>query len=366
MALYERFYYNGTIRKLTIAFGSLFSNIYVSRRTSSGTEIEREIVPITYSRKDKFVQRLIGDPDSENKAAIKLPHLAFEINNYQYDAERKLSSKRKLAGTSDTDQTKFKYFYTPVPYNLDFSLYLVTKTQEEGLQIVEQILPFFTPDYVLTVKLTDIDDYKQDIPISLTSVSQEDSYEGEFDKRRSVIWTLTFRMRAYVLGPQRNTGKILHTTVRSYVGDQNISQASAPVVTNGSLPTSNTFQIIEGIEGSIFDLTSETNEGKTLVLDVTRGQDFSFIVEVANEANAMIPLDGYNAFAKFRKSFSHPAVYSMTTQLGADVGTIVCTIPGGLSQDLELGYYLFDVFIENQSTLVYNRVMEGFINLKRT
>lgn len=365
MALYEKFYYNGTIRKLTVAFGSLFSNIFVSRRTSGGAEIEREIVPITYSNKEKFVQRLMGDPDSENKSAIKLPHLAFEITNYSYDPERKLSSKRKVAGTPSDEQSKFKFFYTPVPYNLEFSLYLVTKTQEEGLQIVEQILPFFTPDYVLTVKLSDIDEYKQDVPISLTSVSNEDSYEGDFDKRRTIIWTLQFRMKAYLLGPQRNSGKILHTVVKSYVGDQVISQPSAPVVVDGALPTTNTFQIIEGIEGSVFDLTTQTNEGKSLVLDVPRGTDFSFVVEVANEVNVLIPLDGYNTFAKFRKSFSHPAVYSMTTQLGADIGTIICTIPASTTANLELGYYLFDVHIENQTTMAYNRVMEGFINLKR-
>lgn len=365
MALYEKFYYNGTIRKLTIAFGSMFSNIFVSRKTSSGVDIEREIVPITYSRKDKFIQRIMQDPNLENNTAIKLPHLAFEINNYSYDPERKFSSKRKVAGSDSVEQSKFKYFYTPVPYNIDFSLYLITKTQEEGLQVIEQILPFFTPDYVLTVKLSEIEEYKQDVPISLLSVSNEDSYEGQFDKNRTIIWTLQFRMKAYILGPMRGANMILNTNVRTYVGDGVINEISEPVVTTGSLPTSSTFQIIEGIEGSVFDLTTKTNEGKSLVLDVPRGTDFSFIVEVSNEANVLIPLDGYNAFAKFRKSFSHPAVYSMTTQMGADIGTIICTIPASTTANLDIGYYLFDVHIENQTTLAYNRVMEGFINLKR-
>lgn len=350
---------------MTIAFGSLFSNIFVSRKTSSGTEIEREIVPITYSQKEKFVQRLMQDPTLENKPAVKLPHLAFEITNYSYDPERKLSSKRKVSGTPPDQQDTYKFFYTPVPYNVDFSLYLMTKTQEEGLQIVEQILPFFTPDYTITIKLSDIDEYKQDIPISLISVSNEDNYDGEFEKRRTIIWTLQFRMKGYVLGPERNSGKILNTRIKTYVGDEVISQPSTPVVTQGTLPTTNTFEIIEGVEGSIFDLTTKTNQGKSLVLDVPRGTDFSFVVEVANEANVMVPLEGYNAYAKFRKSFSHPAVYSMTTQMGADIGTIVCTIPAQTTANLELGYYLFDVNIENQNTLAINRVMEGFINLKR-
>ena len=359
MALYDKFFYNGIMRKLTIAFGSLFTNIYVTRKNESGF-LEQEIVPITFSPKEKFVQRIMSDPDLERKTAIKLPHLAFEIANYQYDPERKLSSKRKLYDVDKHNLEKYKYVYTPVPYNIFFDLSLVSKTQEEGLQIIEQILPFFTPDYVLTLKLLDMENYKQDIPISLLKVSCDDKYEGDIGEKRTIVWTLSFVMKAYLIGPERGAAKILHTKVFVYAGDMK-KYIPAVSINDVSAATTTQFGVIQGIDGSIFDLTTSQHTGK---IDVPRGQTYSFTVEVMNEARALADLTGFNTFGRFRKNFSHPGVYPIATVLGQNIGTIDCTVDGVLTAGLDNGLYVGELSIENPQTLVVNRVVEFILNIK--
>jgi hypothetical protein len=362
MALYERFYYNGSIRKMTVAFGTLFSGIFVSRRNSAGVELEREIVPITYSSKEKFFQRLEQDPDLMNKPAIKLPHLAFEITGYAYDSERKFSSKKKVFGVAPENAEQYNYYYTPIPYNITYELNLITKTQEEGLQIIEQILPMFTPDYVLTLKMTDINEYKQDIPISLTSVNCSDSYSGNIGDRRTINWTLTFMLRGYIIGPERNSKRVLSSNVTAVVGGvQTPIQPIQP--SNPSLSGNANFGVVEGIDGSIFDLTTSANDGKTLMLDVPRAQDFEFIIEVANESGALVNLDGYNLYGRFRKNFSHPGVYPIEVSKGQDIGTIRCMIRATTTNTLENGLYIGEVSIENPQTTQVYRALECILKI---
>ena len=212
-------YYNEGIRKLTIAFGQLFNNIIIENTSSTGAVTKRMRVPLAYAPKEKFLVRLEQQANlqDDREFAITLPRLGFEITGLQYDATRKLTKMQKTVRVkSNEDGKKLNFNYTPVPYNISFSLYSFTATAENGLQIVEQILPFFQPDYTVSIKVIPEMNLVRDVPIILNSVNYEDSYNGEFTQRRAVIYTLNFTAKTYIYGPMSNQGII--KTVQSDLG----------------------------------------------------------------------------------------------------------------------------------------------------
>lgn len=186
--------YHEIFRRTVVAFGTLFNNIEL-RRTN---EVMK--VPLAYGPKQKFLARLDQTPDPTNKRVqITLPRISFEINGIQYDPTRKVSPTQKIKVAKDVDENK--NVFMPVPYNLSFELAIISKNQEDGMQILEQILPFFQPHYNLAVKLIpDIDDTR-DVPVVLTNIDYEDSYEGDFASRRAIIYTLQFTVKTYLYGP---------------------------------------------------------------------------------------------------------------------------------------------------------------------
>ena len=186
--------YHDIFRKTVIAFGTLFNNIELRR----STEVMK--VPLAYGPKQKFLARLDQIPDPTNKRVqITLPRISFEINGIQYDPSRKVSPTQKIKFPKDVDENK--NVYMPVPYNLSFELAIISKNQEDGMQILEQILPFFQPHYNLSVKLIPEIDDTRDVPVVLTNVDYEDSYEGDFASRRAIIYTLQFTVKTYLYGP---------------------------------------------------------------------------------------------------------------------------------------------------------------------
>jgi hypothetical protein len=230
-------YYHGTIRKAIVAFGRLFSDIYIDRKQGdsvSGTTIQRLQVPLSYAPKEKWLVRLDQQPDLENNVTmISLPRMSFEINSYTYDSSRKLNRMQQiktdvLSGTKPT-------LYTPVPYNLDISLYILTKTQEDGLQIIEQILPTFTPEYTLAVNVLPEMGITMDIPIILESVSVVDEYDGNFQDRRFVTHTLNFQMKLNLFGPI--TGTPVITEVNTNIGQTESTGTGRVYVTQGDVTT---------------------------------------------------------------------------------------------------------------------------------
>lgn len=359
MALYNKFFYNEVIRKYVIVFGHLFSDIQVIRKNKNGEEIRREHVPLTYAPKEKFIARLEQDYAEERKVAIKLPHMAFEIVGYAYSPGRKLSSYRKMIQRSDTEEVKFQY--NPVPYDIDFDLHIFTKTQEEGLQIIEQITPFFTPSYTLTANLLkDMPDCRFDLPVSLQSVVSQDTYEGNFEERRSIEWTLSFRMNAWLFGPTRTSGIILNTVMNAVVSDVPIEEQ--PVIKQNNLPSSSTFNTIEGIDGTIFD----TNEGVNIPFDkdgdgnsdleninnegeqfytITKNTDFAFLVEVRDDSDKLFDLAGGTTRAKFRKNLSDPNPVDILATI-TDIGIIRVDVPAASTASIDEGIYVFDVFYD--------------------
>jgi hypothetical protein len=203
-------FYHGTIRKLVTAFGTLFNNIYIER--NDGTSIKKIKVPIIYSPKEKFIHRLNLDLDATMVQTV-LPRIGFNILAMTYDPERKKNSinKRYKQEIGTNDDVSFQYRYEDVPYNIEFELYIYTRNMDDGLQIIEQILPFFTPEFTITIKPKILDTSAElvDVPIVLTSITPSEVYDGNFsDESRVLIWDLQFIAKASIYGPVKQTGLI--------------------------------------------------------------------------------------------------------------------------------------------------------------
>jgi len=225
--MFGTFFYNEGIRKLTIAFGQLFNNIVIQNTSSTGAVTRRITVPLAYAPKEKFLVRLDQKPDLDDRRfAITLPRLGFELSGLSYDASRKLTrmNKYKQVKTDDTDKKILNFNYVPVPYNVDYKLYCFTATAEEGLQIIEQILPYFQPDYTVTINVVPRLSIKRDVPIILTGVNYEDSYSGDFTTRRAVIYTLSFTAKTYLFGPMSNQGVIKATQADIYTDTDTVNK----------------------------------------------------------------------------------------------------------------------------------------------
>lgn len=200
-------FYNEGIRRLTIGFGQLFNNVIVQNKSSTGAVTKRYRVPLAYAPKEKFLVRLDEQANLDNREfAITLPRMGFEMTGLSYDSTRKLNKMQKFKQVKTGEDGKvMDYNYTPVPYNVNYTLNIFTATAENGLIIVEQILPFFQPDYTVTVNMVPDLNIKRDVPIVLNSVNYEDSYDGTFTNRRAVIYTLQFTAKTYLFGPMANS-----------------------------------------------------------------------------------------------------------------------------------------------------------------
>ena len=191
------------MRRMTIGFGQIFNNIQIKRKDSNGNITQSIRVPLAYAPKEKFLARLDAQPNlDEREFAITLPRMSFEITGIQYDSSRKLTRVQKFKHVkAGTEGKVINYNFVPVPYNISYNLYSFTASAEAGLQIIEQILPFFQPDYTVTVNAIPELNIKRDIPIVLNSVNYEDTYSGDFSQRRAVIYTLGFTAKTYLFGP---------------------------------------------------------------------------------------------------------------------------------------------------------------------
>ena len=208
--MFGRYFYNESMRRMTIAFGQLFNKIQIKNKDSAGNTVQSIAVPLAYAPKEKFLTRLDQQPDlNKREFAVTLPRMSFEISGISYDSSRKLTRIQKYKTVkTGKDGKVMNYNYTPVPYNISYTLNIFTATAESGLQIVEQILPFFQPDYTVTVVAVPELDIKRDVPIVLNDVNYEDSYSGDFTTRRAVVYTLNFTAKTYLFGPA-STQKVI-------------------------------------------------------------------------------------------------------------------------------------------------------------
>lgn len=235
-------FYHGITRKVIVAFGNLFSDIKIARKEDdsvTGTTTQLINVPIAYAPKEKWIVRLEQDPTLNQHVYTILPRMSFEITGMNYDTSRKLNKMNQLTCYDPENGMKRSYF--PVPYNIDISLYVLTKTQEDGLQIIEQILPYFSPEFNLRVKaLPELNTFL-DVPVILNGLTLQDDYEGDFQTRRFVTWTLNFTVKTSLFGPVANSSYI-ETVNTSIEGD-----APADYTANGESTTGNITEVwIEG------------------------------------------------------------------------------------------------------------------------
>ena len=196
------YYYHQIIRKTIIAFGTVFNEIHIQHQNSNDSVISDMRVPLAYGPVQKFLARIEQQPELNKPIAMTLPRMSFEMTSIQYDSTRKAGVTQTFKAS---DGTNLKKVFMPVPYNIGFELNILTKLNDDALQIVEQILPYFQPSFNLTVDLIDSIGEKRDIPIVLDSVSFQDDYEGDFSTRRSLIYTLQFTAKTYLFGPIANS-----------------------------------------------------------------------------------------------------------------------------------------------------------------
>ena len=201
------------IRKYIAIFGTLFNDIYIERTDKKGNT-QNIKVPIEYSPKDKMMARVNADPNINRKFALQTPAMGFEYTTYRYNPSTKLPNTVRSNYLNSNNSVTSQY--TPVPYNITFNLYVITKNTEDANKIVEQIIPYFTPDWTVTVELIPEMNEIKDIPVILTGVDVSDNYNEDFSERRNIIWTLTFEMKVWFYKPLIKAGLIRFVDVNIY------------------------------------------------------------------------------------------------------------------------------------------------------
>lgn len=239
-------FYHEAIRKYIIMFGNMFNDIYISRKNNAGTRIQTIKVPIAYGPREKWLARLRGDPNLDREVGVQLPRLSFEITNMAYAPNRTLNRMQKNVAISDGNNT-LRQQYVPVPYDLSVSLYGMFAGNEDAVQVVEQILPFFRPEWTNSVKLVPSMGQYYDVPTVLNDMSIEDSYDADFQTRRAIIYTFNFTVKGLLFGPVTKQGVIRRTLV------------------DFTIPSSNT------ATGNLTISSASTNEGPQSRITITPG-----------------------------------------------------------------------------------------------
>jgi len=212
-------FYHKRVRTAVSVFGSLFNNIHVIRQNKAGGVISQIKVPLAYAQRRQFLSRIEEmeqGQDAERKVAIKLPRMSFEITNMVYDAARQLPKMNAFTSAVNNSVVNRQKLYSATPYIVSFQLNVYAKNQDDALQIVEQILPYFSPQYTVTVKpFADIPTLKEDVPITLGSVVMYDDFEGELQTRRTIVYSLDFDMKILLHGPVNSDGEKIIRDVRT-------------------------------------------------------------------------------------------------------------------------------------------------------
>ena len=228
-------FYHETIKRAVSVFGTLFNNINIKR--ADGILIK---VPLAYGPRAKWIARLQQQADLDTtRVAISLPRMGFELSSIEYDSSRKLAKKRQFKKAEAANPTKMQYQYAPAPYNLGFSLSILVKNTDDGLQIIEQIMPYFTPDYTVTIHTIPDMSEKRDIPIILQSITQTDEYEGDYTTRRVLRYDIEFLMKNYIYGPVRSSEIIRTVKARTYMepgSDDGFTDSAGKVIEQVVMP----------------------------------------------------------------------------------------------------------------------------------
>ena len=265
-------FYHEAIKRAVSVFGTMFNEIDIQRDNADGSTSQNVRVPLSYGPKQKFIARVDQAADlmdnTKSRVAMTLPRIAFDITGLTYDAERKLGKLKQYKLQDSGDNTILRTQFAPVPYNIQFGLYIMAKNTEDALQIVEQILPFFTPDFTVTMTTVPGTSEKRDIPIVLQDTSYSDEYEGDFQSRRIITWTLNFEMKTYLYGSISSSEIIRDVRARTYISDDGQVDTTAgrssevkmvPNPTNTAADTTplNITETINFFDGNDFDYNTD-------------------------------------------------------------------------------------------------------------
>ncbi len=299
------YFYNEILRRTIISFGTLFNSISIKHEDTSDNVVSVVKVPLAYGPTQKFLARLEQSPDLNKPFAITLPRMSFEFTGLTYDPSRKVSTTQTFTVKDPNDGSESKKSYMPVPYNMQFELAVMTKLNDDALQIVEQILPYFQPAYNLSVELVESIKEKRDIPVILENVTMQDDYEGDFTSRRVLLYTFRFTAKTYLFGPASSATKdIIKKASITYLTGRDSSNATrektysvepraiknytgdaATTLTSDINKTVKTFEVVDGTaltKGSYIDIDGEEMYIKSITsnkISVDRGSDNTTIVD---------------------------------------------------------------------------------------
>ena len=257
------YFYNEILRRTIIAFGTLFNGITVKTTNSDDDVVNATKVPLAYGPTQKFLARLLQQPDLNKPTAMTLPRMSFEFTGLTYDPARKVTTTQKFLVKDPVTNKNTSKAYMPVPYNMQFELAIMCKLNDDALQIVEQILPYFQPAYTVTVNLVGSINEKRDIPVILENITMQDDYEGDFTERRGLLYTLRFSAKTYMFGPVKSaTDDIIRSVKVNYVTGVDTANTTRDL-TYSVLP-----RAIQAYEGDITTLVAADMTATQLTMEV--------------------------------------------------------------------------------------------------
>lgn len=348
------YFYHEIIRKTIVSFGTLFNNIYIKHRDEQSNEVSELRVPISYGPIQKFLARIEQKPDLRKRVALTLPRMSFEIVSIQYDSSRKVSTMQTFKSTKTGDPPKPVNMFMPSPYNIGIQLSIITKLNDDMLQIIEQILPYFQPHFNVTIDLISEIGEKRDVPITLENIQMNDNYESDYQTRRNLIYTLNFVAKTYLYGPisegsnsiirqvqvdyytdtdKKNATRQLRYTatpraIKDYNDDQTAFLSEDLNETDLSFNVSDSSQLMinEYIQINDEEMYVKSIDGNRIT--VLRAQDSTPpsshlsgdpINIIDAQDDAMIPFDDDFGFSESRSSFGDGFTYSPTKGVDIDL-----------------------------------------------
>jgi len=326
-------FYNRTIRKVVVAFGTMFNDIVLKRYTADGTESKESWkVPLSYGAKEKYLTRITSDPTLTKSVQTVVPRISFDLTGMEYDSSRKqLSTLQNFSGNT---ATQIKTQYVPVPYNFEFSVSVFVRNQEDGTQILEQILPFFTPDFNVTVDFISEMTQHYDMPVILNSVTPSVEYEGDNTTTRLIIWDLTFTAKGYIWPPVKSGKYIRQANTNLHI--ETASRTSQKVTVdyaNGSSYFAD--------EETVFVTTTTNGETRDVTGDLAYFSNTSTGIVVVNNLNKLIKANDIIVGASSNASYNVTSVDSEPLKT-----VIIITTPDPVSANADDDYGFTETITE--------------------
>ena len=312
------YFYNEIFRRTIIGFGTLFNGISIKHKDSSDSVVSVIKVPLAYGPTQKFLARIEQSPDLNRPVQMSLPRMSFEVVGMNYDQSRKATSTQSFITRLESDKKQIRKSYLPVPYNVQFELSIMTKLNDDMLQIVEQILPYFQPAYTLSIDLVDTIGEKRDVPIILESITTSDDYEGDYSTRRALIYTLRFTAKTYLFGPL--SGDISKDIIKKVSVGYITGSSTSGAVTTRDITYSVTPTATKNYDGvAITSLAEDINDTvKSFVVADSSGVEIDRFITIDSETMQVKAKEG-NTITVVRSQLNTKATSHV---LGSNIGEI--------------------------------------------